>query len=347
MTPERTEIRLQTTCLLIIAAIGTSFALYWLKPVLIPFVLAVFIALGLAALVDLLVIRLKVPRVLAGLTAAALGLGALGVFAAVVNASVRQLAKKTPVYEASLQEFMAYLTGRLDLAVTGVNLESLVEPLSSIPVQSVGGALVGVTNSLLGIFSQSVLVLIFVVFLMLGGRRRGQPPPLLRTIQRTIKRYIATKLATSAATGLLVGLALSILRVDLALAFGLLTFLLNFIPSIGSIIAVLLPVPILIMSPELSPAARILGIVLPAIIQFGVGNVLEPKILGEALDLHPITILMSLIFWGMLWGVVGMLLAAPIMAALRLVFGQLPQTKPMAELLAGRPDALFAERAPT
>ncbi len=67
-----------------------------------------------------------------------------------------------------------------------------------------------------------------------------------------------------------------------------------------------------------------------------IGNVIEPKVMGEGLDLHPITVLLGLIFWGLVWGIVGMLLATPITAVLRIVLARIDATRPVAELLAGR-----------
>lgn len=78
-----------------------------------------------------------------------------------------------------------------------------------------------------------------------------------------------------------------------------------------------------------------LVIVLPGLVQFGIGNVLEPKIMGDSLDLHPVTVLLTLIFWGLLWGPVGMLLATPITAVLRLVLARFETTRPIGDLLAG------------
>jgi len=123
--------------------------------------------------------------------------------------------------------------------------------------------------------------------------------------------------------------------VDLALVFGVMAFLLNFIPSVGSIIATLLPMPLaLVQFDSWLPITLVL--VLPGTVQFTIGNVVEPLVMGEGLDLHPVTVLLALVFWGLLWGVVGMLLAAPMTAVLRIVLGRLEITRPLAELLAGR-----------
>jgi AI-2 transport protein TqsA len=80
----------------------------------------------------------------------------------------------------------------------------------------------------------------------------------------------------------------------------------------------------------------ILSVVLPVLVQFIMGNIVEAKIFGNSLDLHPVIILLSLIFWGLVWGIVGMLLAVPLMAVLKITFERFHSTKPFADLLAGR-----------
>ena len=122
---------------------------------------------------------------------------------------------------------------------------------------------------------------------------------------------------------------------ELAFIFGSLTFILNFIPYFGSVIAVLIPVPIAFLQFE-DPTYLILIILLPAIVHIIIGNILEPKIFGEAFGIHPVTIILSLIFWGMIWGIAGMLLAAPLTAIIRILFGQFETTKPIALLLSGK-----------
>ena len=102
---------------------------------------------------------------------------------------------------------------------------------------------------------------------------------------------------------------LSALGVDLALVFGLFAFLLNFIPNIGSVIATLLPLPVVMFNPEITPSTAALALTLPAAVQLTIGNFIEPKLMGTSLDLHPVSILMALVVWGTLWGIVGMLLA--------------------------------------
>ena len=122
---------------------------------------------------------------------------------------------------------------------------------------------------------------------------------------------------------------------ELAFIFGSLTFILNFIPVIGSVIAVLLPLPIAFLQYN-DPTLVVLIIILPTIIHQIVGNFVDPKIFGESFGLHPITIILSLIFWGMIWGFIGVLLAAPLTAIIRISFERFETTKQIARLLEGK-----------
>ena len=125
-------------------------------------------------------------------------------------------------------------------------------------------------------------------------------------------------------------------QIELAMVFGVMAFFLNFVPNVGSIVAIFLPLPIILISPDLDMTILALAILLPGSIQMFIGNVIEPKMLGDSLDLHPITVLLSLIFWGMLWGIPGMLLAAPITSVLKILSENLEITAPVARLLSGK-----------
>lgn len=121
----------------------------------------------------------------------------------------------------------------------------------------------------------------------------------------------------------------------MAFTVGVLALLLNSVPNIGPIVASLLPVPLILLQPDASLAWMVLVIVLTGIIQLVSGNVIEPKLMGNSPDLHPVTVLVALMLWGMVWGVVGMFLATPITAAVKILFSKIEASRPIAELLAG------------
>ncbi|MBW2280876.1 MAG: AI-2E family transporter [Deltaproteobacteria bacterium] len=332
------EQRVQTICLLVLATVATAFALYWLRPVMLPFVMALFVAFGLQPLVALQVRRLRLPRGLAIAATGVLGLILLWLIGGLLTTSIGQLAANSQSYQAQIGSLIARLGDALQ--EVGLDLPDEIAG-AGISGRMVRDTLLSTTNAILELLSQSLLVTIFVIFLLIGGS--AEPGPAVwRAIEVQVQRYLLTKAVLSSVTGVLVGLTLTVLGVDLALVFGLFAFLLNFIPSIGSVIATLLPLPVVLFSPEVSATTAVLAIAIPGGLQFLIGSVLEPKIMGDSLDLHPIAILIALIFWGMLWGVIGMLLAAPITAVMKILFERLEMTQPLARLLSGRlaaPDA--------
>ncbi len=202
-----------------------------------------------------------------------------------------------------------------------------------------------VTQRLLASFaewlSNGLLVIIFVIYLLEGQRKRPagsrHTNGLVARIQGRIQRYMTIKLFLSLGNGLLAWATYRLLRLDLAVAFGFIHFVLNFIPSVGPLVATLIPLPVVLVDPKLQAIEVLLTIALPTVTHLFIGHFIEPKLMGDSLELHPITVLLCLIFWGMIWGVPGMLLAAPMTAAAKLVFESMAVTLPFAQLLAGQP----------
>ena len=126
---------------------------------------------------------------------------------------------------------------------------------------------------------------------------------------------------------------LSLLGVDFALLWGTLVFILNFIPTIGSIVATVPPIAITFFQFGSIGKTIVVAILLIAT-QLIVGNILEPKIMGRGLKLSPMVVLLSLIFWGWIWGIPGMLLSVPLTAAIRIGMEQLDSTRTIAELIS-------------
>lgn len=334
MDPAQHEQRIQTICLLIISTVAVAAALYWLRPVLVPFVLAVFIAYGLLPLVEFQARHLRLPQFVAVASTLVVGVVILGSLGLLISTSVSQLQANADAYQQQIE----LLGAKVSALFPAGTFRAEGNPFAQLPLGNISSVLLQTTNAIVGLLSQGLLVLIFVLYLLLGGARQ-KAGGVWAEIETQIEHYIVTKALISLATGFLVGLTLAILGVDLALVFGLLAFLLNFIPSVGSIIATLLPVPVVVVSPDISTTTAVLAILLPSLIQIVIGNIIEPKVMGEALDLHPVVILMALIVWGMLWGVVGMLLATPMTAILKILFERLEPMAPVAQVLAGRLNA--------
>lgn len=139
-----------------------------------------------------------------------------------------------------------------------------------------------------------------------------------KDIIEQVQRYIVTKFLISLTTGVFVGFTLWLFDVRFFVLWGFITFILNFIPNIGSVIAVVLPTLMALVQYESFGYALLVMIVI-AVIQNIIGNILEPKIFGDRLGLNPIVILISLLVWGYIWGIVGMILSVPLTAIIKLV----------------------------
>jgi len=155
----------------------------------------------------------------------------------------------------------------------------------------------------------------------------------LLSLNSQIQKYLAVKTLLSIINGTLVCLILIIFGVDFALLLGFLTFVLNFIPSFGSIIATIIPtlVAFLQFGNSLTPIWVLLAI---GVTDSILGNFVDPKLMGQSLDLSPLLVLFTLILWGWLWGIAGMVLAVPILAVLKIILENIPSTRSWAILMS-------------
>ena len=203
--------------------------------------------------------------------------------------------------------------------------------------------------------SKFVLTLVFLMFMLLeapyvnekidksfSGTSAFKIKNILDTISRQISRYLGTLSLISLATAFCAWLVLVALGVELASGWGVLTFLLNFIPTVGSIIATIPPVlmAILQFSPGLFKPLVVL-ISLTAI-QITIGNVITPKVVGDRLGLSPVVILLSLLLWGTIWGIPGALLSVPIASIIKIVCENIQPLRPIAVLMGSGEAALLA-----
>ena len=328
---------LNTVSMMVLATVAMAAALLYTRPVMVPFVLAIFISYLVSPLVDILRIRVRLPKAVAVLITLLVAAALITLLALLIITSTRGLLENVDVYRTRIvglaeRTFDVLNRQGIDLG-QGELLQGLREfNILDLPIL---GFVRSTAGSVVSLVTNFVLVLIFVIYLLIGRHPNQFRHGFYAEIDRKVRSYIVIKFITSATTGLLTWIILSLFGLDLALVFGVMAFLLNFIPSIGSAIATLLPLPVALIQFESGVAVTMI-VLLPGTVQFTIGNVIEPLVMGEGLDLHPVTILMALVFWGLLWGIVGMLLAVPMTAVLRIVLGRMEITRPVAELLAGR-----------
>lgn len=238
------------------------------------------------------------------------------------------------------------LQDRLDRSTIPTELNRyLSQQLNDLNASDVAAELLG---SGLGIMRTILLVVIYMLFifaeqavfrrkiLSVAAEHRNEAARILDTIGRGIQQFLGIKTLISIATGALCYVALVALQVPYALLWGVLTFLLNFIPYFGSLMAGTLPTVTALAVKSSWETALIVAAIYFAV-NIVLGSIIEPRILGRELDLSPLVIIVSVVVWGSLWGVVGAFLAVPMTATLQIVLASNETTRPIAVLLSSGP----------
>ncbi|MCA9140620.1 MAG: AI-2E family transporter [Planctomycetales bacterium] len=247
-----------------------------------------------------------------------------------------EIADQTPLVDSSTFDLPAIETNPIQVRQNSQPVESSrMQEATELVDAFVRDGVTVVLQAFLSLVSTSIVVLIYVFFLLLGKPAFSQADA-LREIDTQIRDYLSLKTVISIGTGALFGLTLRLFGVPMALSFGVLAFLLNFIPNIGPIVANLLPIPLILLDPSGNIFWMASVIIATSMIQLISGNVIEPKLMGNSSDLHPVTILLGLMFWGMMWGIIGMFLATPITAAIKIVLSRFEPTQQIANIMAGR-----------
>jgi AI-2 transport protein TqsA len=329
LAPQNTLI---TASLLVIATILLGVALSYTRTMMIPFVFALFLSYFVKPWVSFLRTRGKLPHWLAVMAAIAGFMCVLAFFFLVLRGSIVKMISSFYLYEARLAEIAKLLEQFAARFEIPLDQASLLARIRDLPVFSY---LQSAAGTAMGLALNFLLIVVFLIFLVSGKEIRNRKVGLGAEIDAKVRSYIITKVLSNLFTAVCVWIVYFSMGLDFALMFASLCFLLCFIPTLGSIVATLLPLPVaLIQYQEVWPVWVVL--LVPAAIQILIGNILEPKFLGRGLDLHPITILLSLMFWGLIWGVAGMFLAVPITAVLKIVLDKNPLTRHFSEVLAGR-----------
>ncbi|AKJ64708.1 AI-2E family transporter [Kiritimatiella glycovorans] len=255
-----------------------------------------------------------------------------------VYARVASFAQEYEAYAQRFTEISADITTRLPY---------IKSSLAEVDwLQLAGKRIVAFSGSFVGFVSNLVMVLIFLVFMLLGkpymkakiryafpGGRSARVTDVLDSIAGQISRYLTAKLVISLITGLLVWGAMTAIGVDFPMTWGAIAFFLNFIPTIGSIIAGIPPTLMALVQFYPNYWMAVLTALIFMIIQVVMGNGVEPKMMGERLNLSPLVVLIALVFWGWLWGFIGALLAVPIAAAIKIVCENIEPLRPISIMM--------------
>ncbi len=312
--------------------------------IIIRFLLALLVAFIFSPLFFRLN-RLGVPQsvslVIVFLIIVIIGAGLTAVFAS----AVADFSNSLPIYQENLQNMsdniMAFLN-ELGIKTASENMKNIFDPAA---IMNLFGALL---KSFTGMLSDSVLIMMMVIFMLLEAYSVplkikeiwGADSRLLKDIDNFVlgmQRYLYLKTVISLATGLLIGVFMMVIGVDFALLWGLLAFLLNFIPNVGSILAAIPPMILSLFQMGWLPFLEVSFVYLA--VNNVIGNFLEPKIMGKGLNLSPFVVFMSVIFWGWVLGPIGMLLSVPLTMAFKMYLESKPDTEWAARLISAAPAA--------
>jgi len=334
-TFEKNRILIGLLTILTIIAVGM--VLKAAKSVILPLMIAWLLSYIFAPVVRALD-RAKTPTALTVFLILILLLGLCFLGGVFIYERISAFAGEYPKYQDRFTEITEVLTTRINLPT---------DLFEDIPIyEKIGTFFVRFSGSLMSFVSNMVLVFIFLGFLLLSKPyfkykllkstspdRAGQISRITESISKKIGSYLVLQFLISLTTGVLVWLALAIIGVDFAATWGILAFILNFIPTVGSIIASILPIVMAAIQffPSVWPAIICMLSLLS--IQMIMGNVVSPKILGDRLNLSPVAILLSLLFWGWLWGIIGALLSVPFTAVILIVCENIGPLQPISIIL--------------
>ncbi|ROP62041.1 AI-2 transport protein TqsA [Enterobacter sp. BIGb0383] len=307
--------------------------------IIVPFILALFIAVVLNPVVQRMV-RWRIPRVLA----ISLLVGAIVLIAvlllAYLGTSLNELARTLPQYRSYLVVPLQNLEPWLQRAGIGISVDELIKYIDPNAAMSLVSTLLSQLSSAM---SSIFLLLLTVVFMLLEvpqlpaklQQLMARPTEGMGAIQRaldSVSRYLVLKTAISLVTGVIIWGMLVLLEVRFAFIWGLLAFALNYIPNIGSVLAAIPPIAQVLVFGGLYDALVVLTGYL--LINLIFGNILDPRLMGRGLGLSTLVVFLSLIFWGWLLGLVGMLLSVPLTIIAKIALEQTQGGQSIAILLS-------------
>lgn len=321
------ESKVVAYCLVIIVVFLTGVVLKLAKPVLFPFFLAIFLSFLLFPVLDFLT-RLKIPKFVSVLVIVILTFLAIYLFGLLFYTSGKAFASEFPKYGQKIGSILTDIQDQIRVTVPEWEPVNWVEQLN---INKIGGFFLSSLGTFFAFMSNLFLIFIFLVFILasrgnlkrkignsFGSQRSSQIIDVMHKIDIQIQKYLSIKTVISFSTGVIATVVLLLFGVDFAIVFGFFTFILNYIPNIGSLIATALPVTIAVFQFEtLWPAFWILIIL--GSIQMILGNFIEPRVMGQGLGLSTLVVLFFLFFWGWLWGLGGMILAVPTAAIIKIV----------------------------
>ncbi|NOZ63138.1 MAG: AI-2E family transporter [Calditrichaeota bacterium] len=329
---------------LVVFAVG--FILHLLQAIFKPLFIAIILSYIFEPLINVMR-RIKIPKVVAIVVVLVITFVFFYLVGLIIYANVAAFSAEFPKYQAKFNDLYLKIIGMLEIPreqiVAYYQHIDWGELLQKLSIPSLLSSSIG---SFINFIANIFLILLFTVYILLGrehlisniakafpGKRSQKIYYIMGNINDGIQKYFFAKTLISLGTGLSATVILLIFGVDFAWIWGLLTFLLNFIPNIGSIIATAPPILVAIFQfgsffPAVWVGSLLIGV------QITWGNIVEPSVMGKSLNMSPLVVIVSLIFWGFVWGPIGMILAVPISSTIQIICRNIDPLKPIAILIA-------------
>jgi len=332
-TPKSVSILIMLASFVIIVA-GLHYASY----IIMPFLLAIFLAVICTPLQRLFIEKGLPPSLSVFAALSILIIGAL-LIAIFVGASMNDFLAKLPSYQKQLQEKFSelpYALENMGIVLNDTNVSELLQPGMAMNVAA------NTFKKLSSVLTNFFLISLTVTFILLEASSFKHKIQLafsnsqeslisFENFIQSVNQYLAIKTMFSLITGVVVTIGLMILGVNHPLLWGLLAFLLNFIPNIGSILAAIPAVLLALV--QLGPLSAGLCAGFYLIVNIVVGSILEPRFMGQGLGLSTLVVFVSLVFWGSIFGPVGMLLSIPLTMIVKIALENNKETQWIAILL--------------
>ncbi len=325
--------------LAIVLLFVAGFVLKLARPILLPFTLAVFLSYIIDPALTFLT-RCRCPRPWAVIVVLAMMFVSLYLVGVLAYSSGKAFVTELPKYQERLDDVARFLESGI-----GPFKIDVPSALKSLDVNKVGSAILKAIGPFFSILGKLFLVFLFLVFIVAGRGRAEKKIPkaigdghasrvhgVFERINLQIRKYLVIKTAVSLVNGLMVWIVLTAFGVDFAALFGLLAFFLNFIPNIGSLIATVIRVSFAFFQFGTFWTPFWIFVVTVGLDSI-LGDIIEPRIMGKGLGLSPLVVFFSLLFWGWLWGIPGMILSVPLTAVILIVCQNIPALRPIAVLM--------------
>ena len=338
----------QNIVLSFLVVVAVTAVLYFASPIIIPLVVAVALAYILSPLVTLIK-RIKIPHVLAVILVLIITTLVIVVIGYFLTIQVASLLEELPAYWNSVVESsVKFLDMYKKVFPQGNELD--INKLQLKDLTGVSKFMFRGLSSTLAFLSGLVLVLFFTFFILndqevlkrkiikvFDKSGEGAAARILEEINCQIKRFLVIQFMISVVLSVVFTVGFSIIGVNYAYIWGPLAGVLNIIPNVGSVIATIPPMIVAgIQFGKLMPVLWVF--ILSVVLQNIEGNIIKPKLIGDTMNLNPLAVLVSLVYWTWLWGAIGIVLAIPITAAIKVICDNVESLEPIGILLGGKKD---------